>query len=661
MNLKIKNIILWPKDQSKNIRILEFDLDKINIITGESHSGKSALIHIIDYCLGSEKCTIPVGEIRQKTDWFIIHAILEDTEILLGRPEPGNNISTGDMFFIEEVNVDRKMKPFKNSNRKNVINRLNQVAKFSTLDFNYDESSSYFKDRASFRDTSAFQFQPQHIIANPFTLYYKADTYEHQEKLRTIFPLILGVIDNEALSLQHELTLLENELKSKKRILSTKAKASEVWINNLKGLYEKSKELGLIKDSGIRTENWEINNYLFHLNLLLEQFKEDPIPKIRIGATEKAVSILDSLLKQEDVLAYEISIRRRKLTKIVQLNDTGKKHDSILKEQTDRLEPIKWFREKVNGEACPFCQSINKTSAIAVSNLNEALVEFESISSITGNGGILDKEILELKKEIHNFENQLNFIRDHIKELSNESNSIKKERQRIEDVYKFIGRLEQSLDNLHSIEDDSELNLVINNLEDQINKIRSRLNEKQGKINLENIIIKISTLISKYVETLDIDKPKDIVKIDIKNLTLKIFSEEDNRDNFLWEIGSGANWMGYHISTLLALHEYFLSLKNNHIPSFLMMDQPSQVYFPEKWPSEEQISQKTEDSEKYSKDLLQVKKIFKALVLGRDRTEGRLQIILFEHAPAIAWEGLENINLVEEWRNGEALIPKDWL
>ena len=38
---------------------------------------------------------------------------------------------------------------------------------------------------------AAFNFQPQHIVANPYTLFFKADTTEHREKLRIIFPLAL--------------------------------------------------------------------------------------------------------------------------------------------------------------------------------------------------------------------------------------------------------------------------------------------------------------------------------------------------------------------------------------------------------------------------------------------------------------------------------------
>jgi hypothetical protein len=45
------------------------------------------------------------------------------------------------------------------------------------------------------------------------------------------------------------------------------------------------------------------------------------------------------------------------------------------------------------------------------------------------------------------------------------------------------------------------------------------------------------------------------------------------------EIGSGVNWVGYHLLALLALHRYFIE-KRRPVPAFLILDQPSQVYFP---------------------------------------------------------------------------------
>ena len=58
MKIAILNVILWPKDTSQSPRIVHFEPGKINIITGESGTGKSTLTWIIDYCLGSDKCSV---------------------------------------------------------------------------------------------------------------------------------------------------------------------------------------------------------------------------------------------------------------------------------------------------------------------------------------------------------------------------------------------------------------------------------------------------------------------------------------------------------------------------------------------------------------------------------------------------------------------------
>jgi hypothetical protein len=125
------------------------------------------------------------------------------------------------------------------------------------------------------------------------------------------------------------------------------------------------------------------------------------------------------------------------------------------------------------------------------------------------------------------------------------------------------------------------------------------------------------------------------------------------------------------LATLLGLHEYFLKLpeagKNNFIPSFLVIDQPSQVYFPEGFPEENDKINK--NSKKVSLDVASTTEIFKTCSTFLERTNFKTQIIILEHAPSSTWEGINNINLVEEWRGDiedensdfKALIKKDWL
>ena len=666
MKLKIKNIVLYPKDGKKEKRVIPFDLEKVNVITGESHKGKSALVHIIDYCLGSGKCSIPVGIIRDKTEWFGVHIVTEKTELLILRKEPGNQFSTNEMILIEQVvpiELDnlKNAKDFK-ATREAVINRLNQLAGLSTERFDLENPKNNFGGAASFRDTSAFQFQPQHIVANPYALFYKADTFEHQQKLKTIFPLFIGAVDNEVLALEREIKELDIRLKKIQLELSTKKQAVNTWLNNLRTLFTRSIQLGLVKDIPKNTEFYDAEQYLFQLNIVVSNFKENPIPIYQIGTSEKDVQLQTELNSQERNLQNQIGIRKIRLSKLQSLNTSTTQYKETVITQQKRLEPISWFKEKLNQEYCPFCESKNEMAQKQIESLEVYSKSLEVISNAVNTKDVnLDKEISDIKSEIKDLETKVNTTRDILREIYKKSSEENNKRQTIEELYKFIGRLEQALENVMSTNIDSTLYNNIEILQKNLQELNDKLREIKARNNQQNILKKISLLISHYISLLDVERPNDPVELDIANLTLKINSTISSRSDFLWEVGSGANWMGYHLSAMFALHEHFLSLKHSFVPSFILIDQPSQVYFPKDFPTLIDGEKTFAEFATHSDDLTQTRKIFIAAADCIKRTKNKLQIIIVEHAPEITWQGIDNIYKVDEWRGENALIPKEWI
>ena len=59
MYFQLRKLILWPRNGTAP-RVVKFEPGVVNVISGASKTGKSAVIPIIDYCLGSDKCAIPV-------------------------------------------------------------------------------------------------------------------------------------------------------------------------------------------------------------------------------------------------------------------------------------------------------------------------------------------------------------------------------------------------------------------------------------------------------------------------------------------------------------------------------------------------------------------------------------------------------------------------
>ena len=88
------------------------------------------------------------------------------------------------------------------------------------------------------------------------------------------------------------------------------------------------------------------------------------------------------------------------------------------------------------------------------------------------------------------------------------------------------------------------------------------------------------------------------------------------------------------------------------------MSRGSQVYFPARRAGN--LSEGELDPTWKNEDVVAVRKVFALLDDIIKKTEGRLQIIVLDHADGEVWGGLQNIHLVEEWR-GKGLVPKAWI
>jgi hypothetical protein len=106
---------------------------------------------------------------------------------------------------------------------------------------------------------------------------------------------------------------------------------------------------------------------------------------------------------------------------------------------------------------------------------------------------------------------------------------------------------------------------------------------------------------------------------------------------------------------MVGLHELFLSQKGNPVPSLLVLDQPSQVYFPRTLAREAKLG---DDPILRDEDVAAVRKVFITLAEATKSMPG-LQILVLDHASDDVW-GDVDVHLVDEWR-GKALVPEAWL
>src|SRR4051812_39529013 len=73
----------------------------LNIVTGTSQTGKSALLDMVEYCLGRDTLTTPVGPIRDTVVWYGLLVQLPNQRAFVGRPAPAPGNSSTQRAMLE--------------------------------------------------------------------------------------------------------------------------------------------------------------------------------------------------------------------------------------------------------------------------------------------------------------------------------------------------------------------------------------------------------------------------------------------------------------------------------------------------------------------------------------------------------------------------------
>ncbi|MFC5528353.1 DUF3732 domain-containing protein [Cohnella yongneupensis] len=645
MNFAILKIIIWSKDSNKTPRILNFKPGAINYITGASRSGKSAIIEIIDYCFGSGGCSIPkIGPIRRNSSWYGLLISTVEGEKLLARRDPGDQNSTDDYMIIEGVSVSVPDFPEKNANRDNAKGILQRLAKIPQSNSDFNETGSGFKGRASISDMTAFMFQPQRIVANNETMFFEADVEEHARKLREIFPLVLGVVDAETLIKQHRLQEVRRLIERKQRQLEALKINIENFSGEVRGRYIAAAQYGLVPS--LRVDETSTQVLFERLKDIVTTWKKDPTYWDSDGHhinTER----LSWLRERESALNSEITTLRVRRTQLRELSLARATSEINISRKRDRLSSTSWLVERLSTDhTCPLCGNNSESPSSELKKLIESTQKVEAQwKAVELVPPMLDAEEVELQKQISVKESELRQVRserEYIQEETEEMQATREQRAM------FVGRTAEFI-NLHeSLTDEGLFASEIDALKEEEADLLKAVDFETFTQRKETALFKFSRFAGHYGNIVELETGDDLIQLDTNKLTIRVIDEKGGTA-WLREIGSGANWLGYHVATLLALHELFISQDIPYVPSLLVIDQPSQTQFPD---------DTEEDSE--NEELQAVNKVFQALSSGIKRTNGILQVIVSEHAGQSVVDGLENVHLVERWRKGRKMIPWHW-
>ncbi len=646
MLFQILKLVLWPR-RGGDPQVVDFKPGVVNVISGASKTGKSAVIPIIDYCLGAERCTIPVGVIRSHCTWFGVVVLTDQGQKLFARREPGEQKQTGDMYVIEgadiavPTSIDRA-----NTTASAVKAELDRLAGLPKMGMEPGQERT-FKSRPSFRDLAAFNFQPQNIVANPGVLFFKGDTTEHREKLKAIFPYVLGAVNGDTLAARHQLEELVSKLRRKELALTREQRAAGEWVREAQTWLLKARELGLAPPGPLPASP----------NAVIDALRPVLARDIHsLPSAEQTQDVLRHLagLREEEREQARVSMGyRQRLAQIQRLEISGSAYEAGLQLQRERLTIAPWLRERFEAGSSD-AQHIAQHNVERLDKLCAALqVVDANAASFPLFSEAVQAEVIEQQAGLEAATVRQRAIRAQLAEFERASQEAADDAASLRNADRFVGRLEQALSFYDRVDGGSALEAEIDELRESVKTLRATVREKDIEQRMQVALSRIQSLTDRIVPQLDAEWKDDPIRLDPSELTVVV--HRDERQYFLWEVGSGANWLAYHVAMTLALQQFFLSFRRHPAAGLLIYDQPSQVYFPKR---EDLISA---ESGERSDDVRAVRDVFKVLGQATVAAEGRLQIIVLDHAYKDVWGGLPGVELVDEWREERKLVPPEWL
>jgi hypothetical protein len=657
MKFQIIKLIIWPKNRTFAPRIIKFEKGKVNVITGGSRTGKSAIIPIIDYCLASSECQIPIDTIRDHSEWYGLLFEAAQEQVLLARKGPEGR-EPSDAFFLSR-GTTLSIPTFivePNEKTDSVKHMLNTISGTPYFSLNGPDDLRPYQQRLSFRDLMALIFQSQEVVANQNILFYKTHAHEHRERLKNWLPYILGAENLEVLSSRQRLSVIQTKLNQLRREIEKAKRVSESWLSNLTGHLQVAKTYGLLSEDYIPSN--DPSDLLETAKYVLSSPPGRPQPTS--PQIEQATKELLLLEEQDDKISDDISLTRKRLNDIGRLKSGLIGYSGSARRRADRLHISQWL-EDISQEShdCPLCGSYehDKTNA-EISKITAAFKKIEDEANRTKEiPNSFTREEETLKLQLEDALSRRKILSGRIDRVLAQNKEAKALFDRRESMFFFLGHLKASLEVFQSLTTEGNFGEELAKLEFEEKELLRLLDPEgvQRRLQAALKIVTQKTLIR--LQTLDAeDKYKKVPpEFSVKDLSLKVLSN-DGHWHFLAEVGSASNWLSFHIAFICALHEFFNEMSSSCIPSFAVFDQPSQVYFPKT-----NRATTGEDKSQYAdEDVEAVIGIFKTLANSVREQKGNWQCIVLDHARDEIYRDIKEVYEVEVWRYGDKLIPAHW-
>lgn len=646
--MQLLALVLYAADGKT--RRIDFEPGRLNVVTGESETGKSALLTIVEYCLGRDTNLVPVGPISETVEWFGALWQLDDegSRAFVARPKPTGTHATTSLAMLEfGNNLDPPAAADLRSN-SDTRQLRQQLGRRIGIDENQTEPDPYSLRQsfeANLGHAALLCLQSQSEIASQTAMFHRMGEDGIDQALRDTIPYFLGAVARDEARKRAQLRDAKRRLARLEADLERSLLAAQTVDVELAALYAEASAAGLVDDSEV-TDRAQLIRALQSARVHREPD--------RTG---------ESLAEQEG--RQELEIERddiaRNLREVMEnrsllLNESRSTDGvvSALGQQESRLTSLNLLPDRQDLEdsdhTCPACGSTMAEADPTALALHRSLDDLrEQMGNLTGARPAQRRALTALDDEADRLREQLRVAETALQGLERARQAPEAAMRDTRDFTR--GRIDAIVSRA-KIADDTSLEVLRQQVQQNqavVTALQAELDDENRREQLTSRLVAVGREIKRHAQTLKLEHSDEDVRLDLAKLTVVADTEAGPAP--LVRIGSAKNWVGYHLATHLALHGYFVR-QDRPVPRFLMLDQPTQAHYPSE--NDNETGMPEEDA-----DRIAVRAMFKLMYDVVEELSGQFQIIVCDHADLT--DGWFSSAVRERWRRGVKLIPADWI
>ncbi|MFD6139091.1 DUF3732 domain-containing protein [Promicromonospora sp. NPDC060271] len=492
---------------------------------------------------------------------------------------------------------------------------------------------------------SAFLFQSQQEIGNNVSLFHRQNEGGIAQTLKDTFPFFLGAVDSDQATKRARLRAAKKELRAAEAAVTAAELEEQSSDAVLRELWTEARAVGLATGELPRSDA-ELRLALTRLRFERAEVEVDRDADARIQDRTRALEAEEADLRER----LGMAVNARGLLLERQTGETG--YSDSIEIQIGRLESLGLLPAHEGGDedVCPICAqpltTPDPSSADLSARLRELKSELESAQVVRPQ---VQRALRQLDGHIRSLRDELNALARGLRAA--DSARVTGETAAIRQNQDFVrGRLDAILGRTAE-RDASRLDALRERRDEAASRaaaLGSELDEASTREQLTSRLNVLGAHLREYSRRLRLEEAENEIRLDVANLTIVLDTSRGPLP--LRNIGSGENWVGYHVAAHLALHHYFVE-QQRPVPRFLMLDQPSQAHF-----QSEQLPDSGWDG--VDKDREAVRNMFQLFHQFAMEFAPRFQLIVVDHA--LYTDTWFADSVVHNWRGDEHLIPLDW-